>query len=101
MREDGFKWWTARVRETLKIVDVLRLDHFRGFASFWEVPADHKTAERGRWVEAPGREMFGALKSAPDGELPIIAEDLGTITSDVHALRDEFGFPGMRIFQFV
>src|SRR2546423_7127135 len=101
MRADGFKWWVARVRETLKLVDVVRLDHFRGFAAVWEVPAEHETAERGRWVEAPGRDLFGALKEAlGGGELPIIAEDLGAITPDVHALRDEFGFPGMRVLQF-
>jgi 4-alpha-glucanotransferase len=100
MRHDGFKWWTTRVRETLKIVDVVRLDHFRGFASFWEVPAGHETAERGTWVKAPGRELFDALKDALAGDPPIIAEDLGTITPDVHRLRDEFGFPGMRVLQF-
>jgi 4-alpha-glucanotransferase len=100
MREDGFGWWVGRVRETLKIVDVVRLDHFRGFAAYWEVPAEHETAERGRWVEAPGREVFNAMKSALGGDLPIIAEDLGTITPDVHALRDEFDFPGMRVLQF-
>jgi len=100
MREDGFAWWADRVRETLKIVDVVRLDHFRGFAAYWEVPAGHETAERGQWVEAPGRELFGALKEALGGDPPIIAEDLGTITPDVHRLRDEFGFPGMRVLQF-
>jgi 4-alpha-glucanotransferase len=100
MRRDGFAWWVARVRETLKIVDVVRLDHFRGFAAYWEVPAEHETAERGRWVEAPGRELFETLKRAHGGELSIVAEDLGTITPDVHALRDEFGFPGMRVLQF-
>jgi 4-alpha-glucanotransferase len=100
MREDGFDWWVARVRETLKIVDVVRLDHFRGFAAFWEVPAEHETAERGRWTQAPGRELFKALKHALGSNLPIIAEDLGTITPDVHALRDEFDFPGMRVLQF-
>jgi 4-alpha-glucanotransferase len=99
MREDGFSWWVGRVRETLKIVDVIRLDHFRGFAAYWEVPAEHETAERGRWVDAPGREVFNAMKSAL-GDLPILAEDLGTITPDVHALRDEFKFPGMRVLQF-
>src|SRR5215213_4299376 len=100
MRGDGFRWWVERVRETLKIVDVVRLDHFRGFAAYWEVPAGHETAERGRWVEAPGRELFETLKRAHGGELPIVAEDLGTITPDVHRLRDEFGFPGMRVLQF-
>jgi 4-alpha-glucanotransferase len=100
MREDGFGWWVGRVRETLKLVDVVRLDHFRGFAAYWEVPAEHETAERGRWVEAPGRDVFNAMRSALGGDLPIIAEDLGTITPDVHRLRDEFGFPGMRVLQF-
>ena len=100
MRDDGFAWWIARVRETLRIVDVVRLDHFRGFAAFWEVPATHETAERGRWTLAPGRDLFNAMKHALGGDLPIIAEDLGTITPDVHALRDEFGFPGMRVLQF-
>jgi 4-alpha-glucanotransferase len=100
MRGDGFRWWVARVRETLKIVDVVRLDHFRGFAAYWEVPAEHETAEHGRWVEAPGREVFTRVREALGGEPSIVAEDLGTITADVHALRDEFGFPGMRVLQF-
>jgi 4-alpha-glucanotransferase len=100
MRADGFKWWVERVRETLKLVDVVRLDHFRGFAAYWEVPAGHETAEHGRWVEAPGRDVFHAMKVALGQDLPIIAEDLGTITPDVHALRNEFGFPGMRVLQF-
>ena len=100
MRADGFGWWVARVRETLKIVDVVRLDHFRGFAAYWEVPAEHETAEHGRWVEAPGREVFNAMKDALGADLPIVAEDLGTITPDVHQLRDEFEFPGMRVLQF-
>ncbi|HEX8722063.1 MAG TPA: 4-alpha-glucanotransferase [Pyrinomonadaceae bacterium] len=100
MRADGFSWWVDRVRETLKIVDVVRLDHFRGFAAYWEVPAEHETAEHGRWVDAPGREVFAAMRGALGRDLPIVAEDLGTITPDVHALRDEFGFPGMRVLQF-
>jgi len=100
MREDGFGWWVDRVRETLKLVDVVRLDHFRGFAAAWEVPAGHATAERGRWVETPGRDIFNAMRAAMGQELPIVAEDLGTITPDVHRLRDEFGFPGMRVLQF-
>ncbi len=100
MRAENFKWWVERVRETFKTVDVLRLDHFRGFAAYWEVPAAHETAEQGRWVDAPGRELFETLRGALGGELSIIAEDLGTITPDVHALRDEFEFPGMRVLQF-
>lgn len=100
MRADGFGWWVDRVRETLKLVDVVRLDHFRGFAAAWEVPAEHETAEHGRWVEAPGRDIFNAMRAAIGEDLPIVAEDLGTITPDVHRLRDEFRFPGMRVLQF-
>jgi 4-alpha-glucanotransferase len=99
MRADGFRWWIARVKATLQTVDILRIDHFRGFAACWEIPGGDKTAERGRWVEAPGRELFAAIRQAL-GQLPIIAEDLGVITPDVEALRDDFGFPGMRILQF-
>jgi 4-alpha-glucanotransferase len=99
MRADGFKWWIERVHATLQIVDIVRIDHFRGFAACWEIPGGDKTAERGRWVEAPGRELFTAIREAL-GQLPIIAEDLGVITPDVEALRDDFGFPGMRILQF-
>jgi len=99
MRADGFKWWIERVDSTLKVVDIVRVDHFRGFAACWEIPGGDKTAERGRWVEAPGKELFTAIRAAL-GELPIIAEDLGVITPDVVALRDGFGFPGMRILQF-
>jgi len=99
MEADGFKWWIERVRATLKVVDIARVDHFRGFAACWEIPGGDKTAERGQWVEAPGRELFTAIRKTL-GQLPIIAEDLGVITPDVVALRDDFGFPGMRILQF-
>jgi 4-alpha-glucanotransferase len=99
MRADGFKWWIERVRATLTVVDIARVDHFRGFAACWEIPGGDKTAERGQWVEAPGKELFTAIRRRL-GELPIIAEDLGVITPDVVALREEFGFPGMRILQF-
>src|SRR6185503_14554076 len=99
MLADGFKWWIERVRATLQMVDIARIDHFRGFAACWEIPAGDKTAERGRWVDSPGRELFTAIRKAL-GELPIIAEDLGVITPDVEKLRDDFGFPGMRILQF-
>ena len=99
MHEDGFKWWIERVRATLTVVDIARVDHFRGFAACWEIPGGDKTAERGQWVEAPGKELFNAIRKTL-GELPIIAEDLGVITPDVVALREEFGFPGMRILQF-
>lgn len=99
MLADGFKWWIERVRATLQTVDIARIDHFRGFAACWEIPGGDKTAERGRWVTAPGRELFSAIRKTL-GELPIIAEDLGVITPDVEKLRDDFGFPGMRILQF-
>lgn len=99
MRADGFKWWIERVRATLKTYDIARIDHFRGFAACWEIPGGDKTAERGRWVEAPGRELFTAIRAGL-GQVPIIAEDLGVITPDVESLRDDFGFPGMRILQF-
>jgi len=99
MRTDGFRWWIDRVSATLETFDIARIDHFRGFAACWEIPGGDKTAERGSWVTAPGRELFTAIRKAL-GEVPIIAEDLGVITPDVEALRDDFGFPGMRILQF-
>lgn len=99
MRSDGFKWWIRRLRAALKLFDIVRIDHFRGFAACWEIPAGDETAERGQWVEAPGRELFEAIKETL-GNLPIIAEDLGVITPDVESLRDDFEFPGMRVLQF-
>lgn len=99
MRKDDFRWWAARVHSTLQTVDVVRVDHFRGFAASWEVPGEDKTAENGRWVDVPGKDLFAALEKAL-GELPVFAEDLGVITPDVEELRDGFGFPGMRILQF-
>ncbi|MDT4965425.1 MAG: 4-alpha-glucanotransferase [Acidobacteriota bacterium] len=99
MLSDGFRWWIERVRATLETFDIVRVDHFRGFAASWEIPGGDKTAERGSWVNVPGRELFTAIKDAL-GDLPIIAEDLGVITPDVEALRDDFDLPGMRILQF-
>jgi 4-alpha-glucanotransferase len=99
MRNEGFRWWIERVRYTLKTVDILRIDHFRGFAASWEVPGGDKTAERGSWVNVPGKDLFLTLRHIL-GDLPILAEDLGVITPDVEELRDFFGFPGMRILQF-
>jgi 4-alpha-glucanotransferase len=96
---DGYKWWISRLRSTLKRVDIVRIDHFRGFAAYWEVPAGAATAATGRWVPAPGRDFFQAIH-AELGTLPLIAEDLGVITPDVEALRDEFHLPGMRVLQF-
>ena len=99
MRADGFSWWIERVRSTLKIVDILRIDHFRGFAGAWEVPGGNPTAEHGEWVDAPGSELFTAMKNE-FGDLPFWVEDLGFVTPEVEALRDDFEFPGMRILQF-
>jgi 4-alpha-glucanotransferase len=98
-RAENFNWWVERFRGTLRAVDIVRVDHFRGFAAAWEIPAGDQTAEHGRWVGAPGHELFAAVREAL-GELPIIAEDLGVITPDVEELRDRFGFPSMRILQF-
>ncbi len=96
---EGYAWWTSRLAHAFTLVDILRIDHFRGFAAYWEIPADHPTAEHGRWVPGPGRKLFDAATRAL-GPRSIIAEDLGLITPDVHALRDELGLPGMRILQF-
>ncbi|MGA2491243.1 MAG: 4-alpha-glucanotransferase [Anaerolineales bacterium] len=98
-KASGYAWWLERMRATLKLVDILRIDHFRGFAGYWEVPAGKPTAEIGRWVPGPGADLFNAIQ-AELGSLPILAEDLGVITPDVVALRDQFGFPGMKILQF-
>ena len=97
--KSGYAWWIERMKATLKLVDIVRLDHFRGFAGYWEVPFGKLTAEVGRWVRGPGAPLFEALRQAL-GDLPIIAEDLGVITPDVVALREQFSLPGMRIFQF-
>ncbi|TAK25990.1 MAG: 4-alpha-glucanotransferase [Chloroflexota bacterium] len=95
-----YAWWTARLRRTLSHVDLIRLDHFRGFAAYWSIPSDAPTAESGHWVRGPGVDLFRAMERALGRSLPIVAEDLGTITPDVHALREELGYPGMRILQF-
>lgn len=95
----GYAWWIERIRRTLELVDILRIDHFRGFEAYWEIPATEKTAVNGRWVKGPNADLFVALESAL-GRLPIIAEDLGVITPEVEALRDRFQFPGMRVLQF-
>lgn len=100
MRNEGFRWWVSRFRATLNIFDIVRVDHFRGFAASWEVPAKDKTAENGQWVDVPGRDLFNTLKWVFGDKLAILAEDLGVITPDVEELRDGFGFPGMRILQF-
>jgi 4-alpha-glucanotransferase len=96
---DGFRWWLARVRAELEKFDLVRLDHFRGFASYWAVPAGARTAVEGHWETGPGRRLFDALR-AELGDLPLIAEDLGIIGDDVRELLRETGFPGMRVMQF-
>jgi 4-alpha-glucanotransferase len=97
--EEGYGWWIARLRNDLALYDMVRIDHFRGFEAFWEVPVWAKTAIDGRWTKGPGEGLFHALRNAL-GHLPIIAEDLGVITPEVEALRDQFGFPGMKILHF-
>jgi 4-alpha-glucanotransferase len=98
-KAEGYAWWISRIEAALSLVDVLRIDHFRGFSEYWAVPAGDSTAERGRWEAGPGAALFDAVQEAL-GELPIIAEDLGFMTPQVSELRDRFGFPGMRILQF-
>ncbi|MBZ5494930.1 MAG: 4-alpha-glucanotransferase [Acidobacteriia bacterium] len=99
MERAGYQWWIDRVRCMLEQVDLIRIDHFRGFEKYYEIPAGSMTAIHGRWVEGPGDRFFEAL-SRVFGRLPFIAEDLGMITSEVLALRDRWGFPGMRVLQF-
>jgi 4-alpha-glucanotransferase len=99
MSRTGYAWWIERFRATLALVDLVRLDHFRGFEAYWEIPATAPTAATGRWVAGPGAALFEALRAAL-GPLPIVAENLGVITPEVEALRERFGFPGMAILQF-
>lgn len=98
-REQKFDWWKKRLQQVFTCVDILRIDHFRGFEACWEVPGKDKTAENGKWVKCPGQELFDTLEH-DFKDLPIIAEDLGVITDEVDALRDRYAFPGMRILQF-
>ena len=98
-RATGYRWWVERFRRVVELVDLARVDHFRGFVSYWAVPEGHKTARNGHWRPGPGRELFDAVLDAL-GSLPVIAEDLGVITPAVHRLRDELGLPGMRVLQF-
>lgn len=99
MQRDGFAWWLSRIRYALRQFDLIRLDHFRGFEAYWEVPGGAATAAGGRWVAGPGESFFRRILKEL-GEVPLVAEDLGVITPAVEALRDGFGFPGMRILQF-
>lgn len=104
---DGYKWWLSRVRSALQAVDILRFDHFRGFAGYYEIPASHPTAEHGHWVPGPGADLFKAIDEdlgngiiVPGTGLPIVAEDLGLITPDVIELLHAFDLPGMKVLQF-
>ncbi len=99
MRADGYQWWVRRLRWATQTCDYIRLDHFRGFAQFWEIPADEPTAVNGRWVDGPGDDLFNKLKTSL-GSLPFFAEDLGVITPDVTALRERHKIPGMAVLQF-
>jgi 4-alpha-glucanotransferase len=99
LRADGYSWWIRRFRRTLSLVDVVRIDHFRGFQAYWEIPAAEQTAVKGKWLAGPGEDFFRAVQRSL-GELPVIAEDLGEIDDAVRNLRDALGFPGMRIMQF-
>jgi 4-alpha-glucanotransferase len=94
-----YDWWIQRMKGTLEKCDIVRLDHFRGFESYWEIPADEPTAVHGKWVKGPCDDLFRALRGSL-GDLPFIAEDLGLITEEVHALRERLGIPGMKVLQF-
>jgi 4-alpha-glucanotransferase len=97
--QENYAWWIARMRKTVEMFDIVRIDHFRGFAEYWEIPASEPTAINGRWMPGPGEKLFRAIRNEL-GTLPVIAEDLGVITPDVVALLEEFDLPGMRVLQF-
>jgi 4-alpha-glucanotransferase len=99
LERDGYAWWIRRLRAALRFADRIRLDHFRGYVQYWAVPAGNPTAVHGRWMPGPGESLFRAVRDSLGG-LPFLAEDLGVITPDVVALREQFGFPGMRVLQF-
>ena len=99
LEASGFAWWIDRIRRACELYDIVRLDHFRGFEAYWAIDAEEETAINGKWVKAPGLELFNALAAAL-GPLPLVAEDLGLITAEVDALRLELGMPGMKVIQF-
>jgi len=99
LREDGYRWWIERFRRAFELVELTRLDHFRGFVAYWSVPSHHRTAKEGRWRKGPGAAVFRAAE-AELGRLAVLAEDLGVITPAVTRLREELGFPGMVVLQF-
>jgi 4-alpha-glucanotransferase len=99
MEKDEFLWWRKRFAHLLQLVDIIRIDHFRGFEAYWRIPGDAPTAQTGKWIKAPGKKLFTAVAKHL-GDIPILAEDLGVITKEVEELRDHFKFPGMKILQF-
>jgi 4-alpha-glucanotransferase len=99
LKQQGYAWWIERFRATLAFVDIVKIDHFRGFEAYWEIPFGMPTAEVGQWVKGPNDDFFNALKAAL-GDLPIIVEDLGVITPEMLELRDSFNLPGMKVLQF-
>lgn len=99
-KEEGYRWWTERIRRQLSLTDYIRIDHFRGFEAYWSVPACEDTAIKGKWIKGPDADLFESMQRSLGDGLPIIAEDLGVITPEVEALRDRFGFPGMKVLQF-
>lgn len=99
MGRDGFRWWIARLRMALSVADIARIDHFRGFAAGWSVPASETSAIHGRWIPGPGLKLFDAVRRAL-GDVPLVAEDLGVITDDVRELLSALGIPGMKVLQF-
>lgn len=99
MKKNGYKWWIDRIRHVLSLVDYVRIDHFRGFESYWSIPFGAETAVNGKWISGPKNDLFNAVKEKL-GDIPLIAEDLGVITDEVRKLRDDFDFPGMKVLQF-
>jgi 4-alpha-glucanotransferase len=99
-KQNDYSWWVKRLQNALSTADVIRLDHFRGFESYWSVPYGEKTAVKGKWLKGPGKALFNELRDKLGGDLPIIAEDLGIITPAVERLRCTLGLPGMRVMQF-
>jgi len=99
LKNEGYKWWLSRIAKNLECVDLLRLDHFRGFSAFWQIPSDSETAREGKWVKGPGSDFFKAVKKQFP-EMPFVAEDLGDIDDKVYALRDAYHLPGMKVLQF-
>ena len=99
LEQTGFRWWIQRFAQMLERFDAIRLDHFIGFQRYWEIAASEPTAQSGRWIPGPGAKLFDALRKSC-GTLPLIAEDLGAVTPEVTALRDQFGLPGIKLLQF-